>query len=203
MMRRLPSPHFFMEFASLIIFWLLAMFCSAKTAIAVTLVFVAADTIRRLLSKASFPRLWVICSVLAVVFGGIDLLAPTPFMIRYEGCITNLVTCASFIWGAYGSPSLIQEMVEERQGFTFPPERQELQSFFRIFTLAWAAYFAAKAILYVWLGTHYPLPKTIALRSAFGTLSLAVMVLVSMQGRRVFFLCQRAGFFLPRPATDS
>ncbi|MGO2958944.1 MAG: hypothetical protein ACTIDN_07900 [Acetobacter sp.] len=159
MMRRLPSPRFFLEFASLIIFWLLATFCSAKTAIMVTLAFVAADTIRRLLSKASFPRLWVICSVLAVVFGVIDLLAPTPFIIRYEGSITNLVTCASFIWGAYGSPSLIQEMVEERQGFTFPPERQELLSFFRIFTLAWAAYFAAKAILYGWLGTHYPRQK--------------------------------------------
>lgn len=104
--------------------------------------------------------------------------------------------------GAYGSPSLIQEMVEERQGFTFPPERQEILSFFRIFTLAWAAYFAAKAILYGWLGTHYPLPKAIALRSTLGTLSLAVMVLVSMQGRRIFFSVNVQDFSsLARPQT--
>ncbi|MCG4259540.1 septation protein IspZ [Acetobacter senegalensis] len=191
-----------LDFGSLLVFWVLASFYSVRIAIAGTFVFILCDGLHRYLGKRTFPRLWIISNTLAIVFGVIDLISITPFMIRYEGVLTNLIIALSFAVGAFGATTPIQELVEEQQGFPFPPERQEIRAYFKSLTLVWALYFAAKAILYFWLLTYFPLPRALMLRSVIGTVSLGVMIGISLQGRRIFLLCQRAGFFLPRYSTE-
>lgn len=201
MIRSAALRSLLVEFGSLLVFWGLATFCSLRVAIAGTLIFILGDTLRRYRNGLTFSRLWIISSVLAVLFGLIDLLAVTPFMIQYEGVLTNLIIAFCFTVSAFGKRSVIQELAEERQGFTFPPERTEIRAYFRAFTLVWATYFAAKAGLYLWLISHFPLPRALALRSVIGTLSLATMIGVSLQGKRIFLLCQRIGLFQPTRAT--
>jgi hypothetical protein len=60
-----------------------------------------------------------------------------------------------------------------------------------------------KAVVYFWMGMVLPLTQALALRSLFGGLSMAVMLVVSItQGRRLFFLCGRLGL-LPVSATQT
>ena len=79
------------------------------------------------------------------------------------------------------------------------PGDAETRAFFRLFTLAWAAYFFVKAAFYVWIVWTLPLLQAMAVRSLIGSISLGLMIAVSAtQGRRLFFLCRRLGL-LPRP----
>src|SRR5271165_3813754 len=67
------------------------------------------------------------------------------------------------------------------------------------FTLVWAGYFFVKAAFYVWIVWTLPMLEAMALRSALGSISLGLMILVSAtQGRRLFFLYRRLGL-LPKP----
>lgn len=198
MTRSFPLSGLLLEFGGLLVFWVLASVCSVRVAIAGTFVFILGDGARRYLHGRTFPRLWIISTTLAVLFGLIDLLSVTPFMIQYEAVLTNLIIAGSFAWGAFGSRSLIQELVEDHQGFAFPPERTELRAYFKALTLLWVAYFMVKAGVYFWLLTHFSLSHALALRSLIGTLSLGCMIGLSMQGKRLFLLCQRIGLFLPR-----
>jgi len=73
-----------------------------------------------------------------------------------------------------------------------------VRSFFRLFTLAWAAYFFLKAAFYLWTAAVLPMTEAMALRSIVGGVSLALMSLVSAtQGKRLFFLCRRLGWLQP------
>jgi intracellular septation protein A len=147
-----------------------------------------------------FTRIYLLSSGLALVFGTIDLLSQTPFLLKYEAVITNLATAIAFVLGAFGDKPMLQEIAEQR-GESFPA-RADVRRFFQLFTLLWAAYFIVKAGLYLWIGTILPLERAIALRSLIGGISLALMLALSItQGRRLFFLCRRIGL-LPEVAVE-
>ncbi len=139
---------------------------------------------------AVHTRIYVLTSVLTVVFGSVDLLSATPFMLKYEAVITNAFTGLAFVAGARGSRPLIMELAEQRQGSPFP-ERPDVTRFFQLFTLLWAAYFFVKAGFYVAVALLMPLAQAMLVRSVVGSVSMALMVAVSVtQGRRLFRLCQ-------------
>jgi intracellular septation protein A len=186
-----------MEFGALIVFWVGLYFLGIKPAIAAIIAFILLDALYRWRARKSVTRIYVLTSTLAVVFGAIDLNAATPFMIKYEAVITNMVTGIFFVLGARGEKSIIQEMAERRQQGTFP-DRSDVRHFFRLFTLFWASYFFIKAAVYLWLGLILPLERALAHRLLIGNASLAAMLALSfLGGRRLFFLCRWLGL-LPK-----
>ncbi len=136
------------------------------------------------------------------MFGAIDLWARTPFMIRYEGAIINLLTAAAFAVGASGREPLVMTIARKRRP-DIPVDRPEVLRFFRAFTYAWALYFVARAITFLWIMATFPLVQAAAIRTAVAWISLGAMMLVSINGRRVFDACQRLGFFLPAKKPNS
>jgi intracellular septation protein A len=106
------------DFGGMIVFYALLYTLGLKAAIGGTILFVIADAIRRHRSGLGFPRIYVLTSALALVFGAIDLLAATPFMIQWEAVITSLFLAGMFGLGARGK-SMLQELVEQRQGESF------------------------------------------------------------------------------------
>ncbi|HEX3974502.1 MAG TPA: septation protein IspZ [Stellaceae bacterium] len=180
----------FRDFGPLIAFWAFYLTVGLRAAIAATIAYVLGDVLYRLRYGRRFTRVYLLSSGLAVVFGAIDLLAATPFMLKYEAVITNIATGIFFIAGARGSKPLIQEFAEQRSGPL--PERLDVRRYFQLFTYAWAAYFLVKAGVYFALGQAYPLATALALRSIIGGISLGAMIVGSAAlGRRGFFLLQR------------
>ncbi len=185
------------EFGPLIVFWALALTLGVKPAILGSILAIVADAVWRRRKGVAFTRLYLLTSGLTLVFGAIDLAATSPFMLKYEAAVTNVATGVAFVAGALGEKPIIQEVAVQR-GETFVAT-PEIRAFFRLFTLAWAAYFFVKAAFYVWMVWTLPLLEAMALRSAVGSLSLGLMIAVSAtQARRLFFLCRRLGL-LPKP----
>ena len=188
-----------LEFGPLVAFWILALGLGVKAAILGSILVIAADAIWRRLRRLVFTRLYLLTSGLTLVFGAIDLMSAEPFMLKYEAAISNLAVGIAFTVGAFGAKPLIQEVAEQREGAPLPGTA-EVRRFFQLFTLFWAAYFFAKAVLYFWLAWTLPMTQAMALRSILGGVSLGLMIAVSAtQGRRMFFLCRRLGL-LPAPA---
>ena len=139
----------------------------------------------------------MLVSALTLVFGFVDLGASSPFMLKYEAAVSNVVTGIAFVVGALGEKSIIQEVAEQRGESIVATD--EVRAFFRLFTLVWAAYFFLKAILFAWMAWTMPMLEAMALRSAIGGVSLGLMIAISAtQGRRLFFLCRQFGL-LPKP----
>jgi intracellular septation protein A len=184
------------EFGPLIVFWLLALAFGVKPAILGSIVFIIADAVWRSRKGLKFTRLYLLVSALTLVFGFVDLVATSPFMLKYEAAVSNVVTGIAFVVGALGEKPIIQEVAEQR-GESFVAT-DEIRTFFRLFTLVWAAYFFLKAILFMWMAWTMPMLEAMALRSAIGGVSLGLMIAISVtQGRRLFFLCRRFGL-LPK-----
>ena len=187
------------EFGPLIGFWVLAAAFGTKVAIAGAVVIIVVDAVWRMRRGHRFTRLYLLTSGLTLIFGGIDLVSETPFMLTYEAVITNTVTGIAFVLGAYGEKPMIQEIAEQREGQPFP-ERADIRRFFELFTLAWAAYFFVKALFYLWTAWTFPMLEAMALRSVIGSASLALMIAISVtQGRRLFDFCSNRGL-LPKVA---
>ena len=190
------------EFGPLIAFWLVNGFFGVKIAIAVSLVVIVGESLWRWRRGEGFTRLYLLISGLTLAFGAIDLSITTPFLIKYEAAVTNIVVGGSFVIGAFGKKPMLQEIAEQRGGESLPATA-EVRRFFQLFTLAWAVYFFLKAAFYAWAVWRLPLAQAIALRSLVGGVSLGLMSAVSVtQGRRLFFLCRRLGL-LPPPETAS
>jgi intracellular septation protein A len=184
------------EFGPLITFWLLTLAFGVKAAILGSIVFIVVDAVWRWRKGLRFTRLYLLVSALTLVFGFVDLIATSPFMLKYEAAVSNVVTGIAFVVGALGEKPIIQEIAEQR-GETFVAT-DEIRTFFRLFTLVWAAYFFLKAILFAWMAWAMPMLEAMALRSAIGSVSLGLMIAISVtQGRRLFFLCRRFGL-LPK-----
>jgi len=185
------------DFGPLLMFWGLDLAFGLKPAIAGSVLFILGDSLWRWRKGLPFTRLYVLSAVLTVVFGGVDLLSVTPFMLKYEAVITNAFIGAAFVAGARGPRPMIQELAEQRQGAPFP-DRPDITRFFQLFTLLWAGYFFAKAGFYFAVATLMPTTQAMLIRSVVGSVSMALMVLLSVtQGRRLFLICQRLGL-LPR-----
>ena len=179
------------EFGPLVVFWILDAAFGIKIAIAGSIAFILGDALWRWLRGLAFTRLYLLISGLTLVFGAVDLVSATPFMLKYEAVITNIVTGLMFVAGARGPRPLVQEVAEQRRGELFA-DRPDIIRFFQLFTLAWAAYFFIKAGFYFAVGQMLPMVQAMALRSVVGSASLALMTAVSFsQGRRLFLLCQR------------
>jgi intracellular septation protein A len=129
---------------------------------------------------------------LTFVFGGIDLMSATPFMIKYEAVITSLIVGASFAWTLLGERPMLQDLAEQQTRETFP-DRADVRAFFRILTLIWVGYFVVRAIAYFWIGAALPIEQAMEIRPFIGTPSLLVMIAISFQGRRLFALMLRLG----------
>jgi intracellular septation protein A len=181
------------EFGPLIGFWLLAATLGTKAAIAGSVSIIIADALWRRHRGLAFTRIYLLTSGLTLVFGAVDLMSATPFMLKYESVITNAVTGLVFAAGAYGPKPIIQEVAEQRQGGPFP-EGPDIRRFFQMFTLFWAAYFFVKSIFYFWMAWTMPMLQAMALRSVIGSVSLGLMIAFSAtQGRRMFMLCRKWG----------
>jgi intracellular septation protein A len=182
------------EFGPLIAFWTLALTLNVKIAIAGSLLTILVESGAKLYRRQPFTRLYLIVAALTMAFGAVDLYVATPFLLVYEAPITNALTGAAFVAGAFGEKPLLQELAEQRPGAAIP-QTAEVRRFFRLFTLLWAAYFFLKAGGYLWLAATLPLKEALALRSVLGSLSLGLMIALSVtQGRRLFFLCRRLGW---------
>lgn len=185
------------EFGPLAAFWILSLTFGIKAAIAGSIVVILVDSVWRWRRGVAFTRLYLLTSTLTLVFGAIDLMSATPFMLKYEAAVTNVATGAAFASGAFGVKPLIQEVAEQREGKPMPGGAA-IRRFFQIFTLVWAGYFFAKAALYVWLAWTLPMAEAMALRSVLGGVSLGLMIALSVtQGRRFFFLLRRLGLLPP------
>jgi intracellular septation protein A len=188
-----------LEFGPLVAFFILALTLGVKAAIVGSILVIAADAVWRRLRRLAFTRLYLLTSGLTLTFGAIDLFSAQPFMLSYEAVVTNAATGAAFVVGAFGAKPLIQEVAEQRVGKPFP-KSPDVRRFFQIFTLFWATYFFAKAVIFFWLAWTLPLTQAMALRSIAGGISLGLMIAVSVtQGRRMFFLCRWLGL-LPASA---
>jgi intracellular septation protein A len=187
------------EFGPLVVFWILALAFGTKTAIAGSLLYILGDSLWRWRRGLKFTRLYLLVSGLTLVFGGIDLVSATPFMLKYEGVITNVVVGLAFVTGARGPKPLLQEVAEQRQGSPFEA-RPDITRFFQIFTLLWAGYFFVKAGFYLAVGEMMPMTQAMAVRSVVGSISLGLMTALSItQGRRLFMLCRWMGLLPPAP----
>ena len=186
----------FHTFGGLLLYWAVLLAFGIKPAIAVALGFIAVEGGWRLATRRPFPPLWLLANGAALVFGAIDLWAQTPFMIRYEGAILNLLTAGVFLVGASGQEPLVLRIARQRKP-DIPADRPEVVHFFRAFTLAWALYFVARAGAFLWIMSAFPLAQALAIRAVVSWGSIGVMLLASFNGRRVFDACQRLGFFKP------
>jgi intracellular septation protein A len=180
------------QFGTMVVFYALLYGFGLKLAIAGSVGFVVVDGVRRHIQGVGFPKLFVLTSVLTFVFGGIDLMAQTPFMIQYEAVVTSLVVAVSFAYGAQGAKPMLQEIAEQRTKEVFP-DRADIRAFFKLLTLFWAGYFLVRAVVYLWIGATLPIELAMEIRPILGTASLLVMFAISFQGKRLFALCQRLG----------
>lgn len=181
------------EFGPLIVFWALVATSGIKAAIAGSIVAILVDAAWRLWKKQPFTRLYLLVSALTLGFGSFDLCVATPFLLKFEAPITNVVTGVAFVFGAFGDKPILQEIAEQRVGAL--PATPAVTRFFRLFTLIWAGYFALKALAYLWIAALLPLTEAMALRSLIGSISLGLMIALSAtQGRRLFLLFRRFGW---------
>ena len=143
------------DFGPLVVFWILYLAVGIKAAIAGSVVLTLGDSLWRWRRGLAFTRIYLLTSGLTVVFGAVDLLSATPFMLKYESVVTNVVTGLAFVAGARGPRPIVQELAEQRRGERFE-HRPDIVRFFQLFTLVWAAYFFVKAGFYLAVGQMMP-----------------------------------------------
>lgn len=187
----------FYDFGGVIVFWALWKLVSLKAAIAGTLVFVALDIWRRRRFGIGFPRLYILTTSLAIVFGVVDLAAKTPFMLKYEGAVSTFIIAVFFAIGARGR-SAIEELAAQ-QGGAEAVGFAHARRFFQLLTLTWAFYYLVMSGFYAWVSVSFSYARAIGIRQVAGFVGLGVMMGVSMAGKYVFAVFQGLGL-IPRGA---
>jgi intracellular septation protein A len=177
------------DFGGIVVFYALMYTLGLKAAIGGTMVFVVIDAVRRRVQKLGFPKIYVLSTSLVIVFGLIDIYAKNPFMVRWEGVLTNLAVMSFFLAGARGR-SVFQELAEQQSGQVFTDPH--MLRLFRVMTVLWALYFLAKAGFDVWTGLTMPLAKALAVRQVVGLVGMAAMVVVTVRAEKfLHFLTNR------------
>ena len=169
------------DFGGIVVFYALMWTAGIKAAIGGTLVFVLFDIWRRRRQRVGFPRLYVLTTGLAIIFGVIDLIAKTPFMLKYEGAVSTFVVGVTFALGARGT-SIIEELVVQKSGaaaLDFPHAHR----FFQLLTATWAIYYLCLSVFYAWVGVTFPYKRAILIRQVASFVGLGLMMLVSVNGR--------------------
>ena len=144
-----------------------------------------------------FPRLYVLTTTLAIVFGVVDLASKTPFMLKFEGAVSAFLVGVFFAFGARGR-SVIEELLTQQAG----PEAMAFahaRRFYQLMTLTWALYYVLMSGFYLWVALHYPYLKAIGIRQVAGFVGIGVMMLISVNMMRLYGLFRRVGLI---PAGD-
>lgn len=183
---------------AVIVFLVVNHFWGLQAAIAASVVFAVGDAIRHWYLRIPFTRVGVVATTLTIGFGTIDLFAATPFMLRFESVLSNLMTAVVFAGGARGRRPMLLELVERKRGAPFVG-RPDLVRFFAILTWTWVGYFVLKSLVYLWIGLELPLDRAIQIRTLWGTASLvAMVVLSSVLAPPLYRLFSRRGWLPPR-----
>lgn len=180
-------------FGGLVLYWIALLTLGVKPAIAVAMVFILIDGGRRLVTGRTFPPIWLAGNGAAILFGLVDLYARTPFMLRYEGAILNFGWAIGFAIGTFGREPIVLKFARSRSPDI--PDNPQIIRFFRTFTAVWSLFFVVRAAAVLWIMESYPLTQAIAIRTAFGWISMGMMLLVSFNGRKVYDICKRLGLF--------
>ena len=179
------------DFGGIIVFYALLETVGLKAAIAGTLLFVAVDIWRRRRWGIGFPRLYVLTTSLAIVFGVVDLASKTPFMLKFEGAVSAFLVGVFFIFGARGC-SVIEELLTQQAGaeaLAIPHARR----FYQLMTLTWAGYYLLMSGFYLWVGLHFPYLRAIGIRQVAGFVGVGAMMVLSLNMMRLHAGFRRIG----------
>ena len=183
-------------FGGLIIFYAALLLVGTRTAIAATLAYVMVDGGRRLMKREKLPPLYLPSALLGIGFGITDLAAPSPFMLKWEPMIGNVLIAGFFVAGAHAEVPLPVQFAGPA-GKNIPLHRPEVMRFMRFWTYVWAAYFLARGAAIVWIMHEWPLAEAVAIRTVFGWATLGAMIGLSFLGRRLMRVFQLFGLFRP------
>jgi len=184
-----------LEAGGLMLFWALEASGWGRYAPAAVAVFVVGDGLRRFRASLGFPRVWRLFNGLALALAVLDVVAAGRVWAPLEGVVADVLIAAVFLTGSMGRKPLVQEIAEQRQGMPFRPERRDLLTFFRAYTLVWAGYFLLRAGLWLWLLHDLPLEQARLLQGVIGPISLLAMIIVSFRGAALFRQLRRFGMF--------
>ena len=177
------------DFGGIIVFYALLATLGLRAAIIGTLVFVPLDAIRRHKLRIGFPRLYILTTSMVLVFGSIDVLSKRPFMLKYEGAVTEGIVGIAFWIGARGR-SIIEELVLQQQPeLDFPNRRR----FFQLITRSWSIYFLCMACFYVWVSQNFSLVHAVEIRQVASLAGAMSMAVFSFSGRFAYGLFERLG----------
>ena len=177
------------DFGGIAVFYALLLTLGLRTAIIGTVVFVPIDAFRRHALRIGFPRLYILTTSTVLVFGLIDVFARQPFMLKYEGAVTEGILAVAFWIGSRGR-SIIEELVLQQQPDLDMPNRQR---FFQLVTRSWAIYFLCMACFYVWVSQNFSLVHAVAIRQVAGIAGALSMGVFSFSGRFAYGLFDRLG----------
>lgn len=186
------------DFGGVIIFYALFATLGLRTAIAGTLVFVPLDALRRHKLGIGFPRLYILSTGLVLIFGSIDVFSRQPFMLKYEGAVTETIVGIAFAIGSRGR-SIIEELVLQQQPDYSVPHRRR---FFQLITRSWSIYYLCMACFFLWVSQHVTLIHAVGIRQIASLIGAVVMALFSFSGQFAFRLFQLLGLLPKQPDTD-
>lgn len=185
------------DFGGVIVFYLLLWILGLRAAIVGTLVFVPFDAYRRHKLHIGFPRLYVLSTAMVLIFGSIDVFSKQPFMLRYEGVVTETIVGIAFAIGSRGR-SIIEELVVQQQpDFSLPHMRR----FFQLITRCWSIYYFCMAAFFLWVSQHFTLVHAVGVRQVASLIGAFAMALFSFSGGFAFGLFQMLGL-LPRDQAE-
>ena len=181
MQRVLPAAAWFLrELGSLVVFYAAKPYLGLRWAIVLSTLYALGEIGRRLLRKEPFTGLFKFSTAMTVLFGAVDIWTGNPTMFKYEAAVSNLMSAVFFGASIVGRKSIIQEFYENRPGAK--PMTPGLVTYFRGFTLVWAAYFVAKAALYAWIAHRYGMDTGLIVRVVLGNVSFYGLLAVSILG---------------------
>ena len=186
--KRLLSTAWF-DFGGIAVFYALLATLGLRAAIIGTVLFVPVDAVRRHALGIGFPRLYILITSTVLVFGLIDVFARQPFMLKYEGAVTESVVGVAFWIGSRGR-SIIEELVLQQQPDLEMPNRQR---FFQLVTRCWSIYFLCMACFYIWVSQNFSLVHAVAIRQVAGIAGALSMGVFSFSGRFAHGLFERLG----------
>lgn len=183
------------DFGGVIVFYVLLATMGLRAAIAGTLIFVPIDAYRRHKLKIGFPRLYILSTAMVLIFGSIDVFSKRPFMLKYEGAVTETIVGIAFALGSRGR-SIIEELVLQQQpDLMFP----HLRRFFQLITRCWAIYYFCMACFFLWVSQHFTLVHAVGIRQVTSLVGAGAMALFSFSGSFAFRIFQSLGL-LPADA---
>lgn len=163
------------DFGGVIVFYLLLATIGLRAAIIGTLVFVPLDAFRRHRLRIGFPRLYILSTTLVLVFGLIDVFSRQPFMLKYEGAVTETVLGVAFAAGSRGR-SIIEELILQQQPDYRVPH---MRRYFQLITRSWAIYYLCMACFFLWVSQHFTLIHAVGIRQVASLAGAMIMALFS------------------------